>query len=39
MAGSYDLPFALCIGMAFVAALLIVLPPQRNPQSRAISIH
>ena len=39
VAGSCDLPFALCIGMALVAALLIALPPQRNPQSHAISIH
>jgi predicted MFS family arabinose efflux permease len=38
-AGSYVLPFAMCIGISLLAALLIALPPQRNPQSRAISIH
>ncbi len=39
IAGSYQLPFALCIGMALMAALLIVVPPRKNPQSHAISIH
>jgi MFS family permease len=29
VAGSYELPFALCIGMALVAALLTALPPRR----------
>ncbi len=29
LAGSYQLPFALCVGMALVAALLIVVPPRR----------
>jgi hypothetical protein len=38
-AGSYQLPFALCIGISLLASLLIALPQQRNPQSRAISIH
>jgi predicted MFS family arabinose efflux permease len=39
LAGSYQLPFALCIGISLLASLLIAVPQQRNPQSRAISIH
>ena len=37
--GSYQAPFAMCIGMAVLAALLIALPPRPASQSRAISIH
>ncbi len=39
VAGSYDTPFAMCIGMALLAALLIALPPRKSRQTRAISIH
>jgi len=38
-AGNYDAPFAMFIGIALLAALLIALPPRKNPQSRTISIH
>jgi predicted MFS family arabinose efflux permease len=39
VAGNYDTPFAMCIGMALLSALLIALPPRQISQSRAISIH
>jgi len=38
-AGNYDAPFAMCIGMALLSALLIALPPRQISQSRVISIH
>lgn len=39
VAGNYDVPFAMCIGMALLSALLIALPPRQISQSRVISIH
>jgi len=38
-AGKCSLPFMMCIDMVLLAALMIVLPPPKSPQSCAISIH